>query len=72
MKQHFSTPKKPLQLQVVSVQSTDIPPKENLTYAKQTQTTTSGVTELRDGKPFYNNLPQVFLFQSFFAHVPKC
>ncbi|XP_045487615.1 cytoplasmic dynein 1 intermediate chain isoform X2 [Pieris rapae] len=43
------TPKKPPQLQVVSVQSTDIPPKENLTYAKQTQTTTSGVTELRDG-----------------------
>ncbi|XP_059052946.1 cytoplasmic dynein 1 intermediate chain isoform X9 [Achroia grisella] len=41
-------PKKPLQLQVVSVQSTDIPPKENVTYAKQTQTTTSGVTELRD------------------------
>ncbi|XP_052755455.1 cytoplasmic dynein 1 intermediate chain isoform X6 [Galleria mellonella] len=42
-------PKKPLALQVVSVQSTDIPPKENVTYAKQTQTTTSGVTELRDG-----------------------
>ncbi|RVE47417.1 hypothetical protein evm_007927 [Chilo suppressalis] len=42
-------PKKPPQLQVVSVQSTDIPPKENVTYAKQTQTTTSGVTELRDG-----------------------
>ncbi|XP_052755457.1 cytoplasmic dynein 1 intermediate chain isoform X8 [Galleria mellonella] len=41
-------PKKPLALQVVSVQSTDIPPKENVTYAKQTQTTTSGVTELRD------------------------
>lgn len=34
----------------VSVQSTDIPPKENVTYAKQTQTTASGVTELRDGK----------------------
>lgn len=41
-------PKKPPQLQVVSVQSTDIPPKENVTYAKQTQTTASGVTELRD------------------------
>ncbi|KAL0882067.1 hypothetical protein ABMA27_000644 [Loxostege sticticalis] len=41
--------KKPAQLQVVSVQSTDIPPKENVTYAKQTQTTASGVTELRDG-----------------------
>ncbi|XP_072939700.1 cytoplasmic dynein 1 intermediate chain isoform X7 [Epargyreus clarus] len=42
-------PKKVPQLQVVSVQSTDIPPKENVTYAKQTQTTASGVTELRDG-----------------------
>ncbi|XP_072939702.1 cytoplasmic dynein 1 intermediate chain isoform X9 [Epargyreus clarus] len=41
-------PKKVPQLQVVSVQSTDIPPKENVTYAKQTQTTASGVTELRD------------------------
>ncbi|CAG5052568.1 unnamed protein product [Parnassius apollo] len=40
--------KKPVQLQVVSVQSTDIPPKENVTYTKQTQTTASGVTELRD------------------------
>ncbi|XP_028165426.1 cytoplasmic dynein 1 intermediate chain isoform X5 [Ostrinia furnacalis] len=40
--------KKPNLLQVVSVQSTDIPPKENVTYAKQTQTTASGVTELRD------------------------
>lgn len=43
-----SASKKPPQLQVVPVQSTDIPPKENVTYAKQTQTTTSGVTELRD------------------------
>lgn len=33
----------------MSVQSTDIPPKENVTYAKQTQTTASGVSELRDG-----------------------
>ncbi|KAL4707628.1 hypothetical protein ACJJTC_014733, partial [Scirpophaga incertulas] len=41
--------KKSLQLQVVSVQSTDIPPKENVTYAKQTQTATTGGTELRDG-----------------------
>ncbi|XP_050562443.1 cytoplasmic dynein 1 intermediate chain isoform X16 [Spodoptera frugiperda] len=42
-------PKKAPTLQVVSVQSTDIPPKENVTYAKQTQTTASGVSELRDG-----------------------
>ncbi|XP_014289491.1 cytoplasmic dynein 1 intermediate chain isoform X20 [Halyomorpha halys] len=31
--------KKPAQLQVVSVQSTSIPPKETVTYTKQTQTT---------------------------------
>ncbi|XP_075971214.1 cytoplasmic dynein 1 intermediate chain short wing isoform X2 [Anticarsia gemmatalis] len=42
-------PKKAPSLQVVSVQSTDIPPKENVTYAKQTQTTATGGTELRDG-----------------------
>ncbi|XP_073942578.1 cytoplasmic dynein 1 intermediate chain short wing isoform X14 [Choristoneura fumiferana] len=41
--------KKSTQLQIISVQSTDIPPKENVTYAKQTQTTTSGITEIRDG-----------------------
>ncbi|KPJ05431.1 Cytoplasmic dynein 1 intermediate chain [Papilio xuthus] len=48
-------PKKPPALQVVSVQSTDIPPKESVTYAKQTQTTASGVTELRDDE--YNLNP---------------
>nr|XP_037868727.1 cytoplasmic dynein 1 intermediate chain isoform X9 [Bombyx mori] len=41
--------KQPQELQVVFVQSTDIPPKETVIYTKQTQTTTSGVTELRDG-----------------------
>ncbi|XP_004931218.1 cytoplasmic dynein 1 intermediate chain isoform X19 [Bombyx mandarina] len=40
--------KQPQELQVVFVQSTDIPPKETVIYTKQTQTTTSGVTELRD------------------------
>ncbi|XP_063619226.1 cytoplasmic dynein 1 intermediate chain-like [Cydia splendana] len=44
-----AAPKKAAQLQIISVQSTDIPPKENVTYAKQTQTTTSGITEIRDG-----------------------
>ncbi|GBP09590.1 Cytoplasmic dynein 1 intermediate chain [Eumeta japonica] len=43
-----TAPKKNVQLQVVSVQATDIPPKENVTYAKQTQTTASGGPELRD------------------------
>ncbi|XP_048479160.1 cytoplasmic dynein 1 intermediate chain isoform X7 [Plutella xylostella] len=41
--------KKAPTLQLVSVQSTDIPPKENVVYTKQTQTTTTGGTELRDG-----------------------
>lgn len=40
--------KKTSVLQVIAVQSTDIPPKENVTYAKQTQTSASGGTELRD------------------------
>ncbi|XP_048479173.1 cytoplasmic dynein 1 intermediate chain isoform X19 [Plutella xylostella] len=40
--------KKAPTLQLVSVQSTDIPPKENVVYTKQTQTTTTGGTELRD------------------------
>ncbi|XP_026738391.1 cytoplasmic dynein 1 intermediate chain isoform X11 [Trichoplusia ni] len=48
-------PKKLPALQVMSVQSTDIPPKENVTYAKQTQTTASGVSELRDDE--YNLNP---------------
>lgn len=39
--------KKPAQLQVVSVQSTSIPPKETVTYTKQTQTTHS--SNERDG-----------------------
>lgn len=47
-----SGPRKPPCLQVVSVQSTDIPPKEQVTYAKQTQTTTTGVVDVRDGKCF--------------------
>lgn len=33
---------KNVKLSVVSVQATNIPPKENVTYSKQTQTTTSG------------------------------
>ncbi|XP_065365846.1 cytoplasmic dynein 1 intermediate chain isoform X4 [Calliphora vicina] len=40
--------KKPLNLSVYNVQSTNIPPKETLTYSKQTQTQSSGGHE-RDG-----------------------
>lgn len=42
--------KKPAQLQVVSVQSTSIPPKETVTYTKQTQTTHS--SNERDAQAF--------------------
>jgi Cytoplasmic dynein 1 intermediate chain 2 len=35
---------------VVQVQVTNIQPKENVVYSKQTQTTSSGTHELRDGK----------------------
>ncbi|XP_046802733.1 cytoplasmic dynein 1 intermediate chain isoform X3 [Lucilia cuprina] len=37
-----SAGKKPLNLSVYSVQATNIPPKETLTYSKQTQTNSSG------------------------------
>lgn len=42
--------KKVPQLTVVPVQTTNIPPKEVVTYTKQTQTTNSG-HDVRDGKP---------------------
>lgn len=44
----FSAGKKPLNLSVYSVQATNIPPKETLTYSKQTQTNSTGGHE-RDG-----------------------
>lgn len=62
------------QLQVISVQSTDIPPKENVVYTKQTQTSTSGgVNELRDGKyPFCKHLCErfrcYFTVSKFYGH----
>uniref|UniRef100_A0A1I8P9S0 Uncharacterized protein n=1 Tax=Stomoxys calcitrans TaxID=35570 RepID=A0A1I8P9S0_STOCA len=43
-----SAGKKPLNLSVYSVQATNIPPKETLTYSKQTQTQSTGGHE-RDG-----------------------
>ena len=46
-----SAGKKPINLSVYSVQSTNIPPKETLTYSKQTQTNSSGGHE-RDGTYF--------------------
>ena len=47
----YSAGKKPINLSVYSVQSTNIPPKETLTYSKQTQTNSSGGHE-RDGTYF--------------------
>jgi hypothetical protein len=67
----FSAPrKKPINLSVVSVQATNIPPKETVVYTKQTQTTSTGTThEIRDGKLFFiqpkhivKTLPIFFLF----------
>lgn len=46
-----SKAKKAQALSVVQVQVTNIQPKENVVYTKQTQTTSSGTHhELRDGK----------------------
>lgn len=56
----YCSKKKSTQLSVVTVQSTSIAPKENVTYTKQTQTVTSTGHE-RDGKykaicnAFYNS-----------------
>ena len=46
----FFRKKKPAQLQFVSVQSTSIPPKETVTYTKQTQTTHT--SNERDGMQY--------------------
>lgn len=43
-------PKKPVNLCVVSVQATNIPPKETVTYTKQTQTSGSTGGLERDGE----------------------
>lgn len=48
--------KKEPQLCVVSIQTTNIPPKESVMYTKQTQTTTTG--HERDGEYFYFNFIQ--------------
>ncbi|XP_063696860.1 cytoplasmic dynein 1 intermediate chain isoform X6 [Culicoides brevitarsis] len=40
--------RKPVNLMVVSVQATDIPPKETVVYTKQTQTTQAGTGHERD------------------------
>lgn len=37
-------------LSIVHVQTTNIQPKENVTYTKQTQTTSTGTHEIRDGE----------------------
>lgn len=44
--------KKNVNLSIVSVQATNIPPKETVVYTKQTQTQSSGGHE-RDGKFFF-------------------
>lgn len=46
----FSSRKRQGALTMVSVQATNIPPKETVLYTKQTQTTSSGGGPERDGK----------------------
>lgn len=53
------TPKRATNLSVVAVQATEIPPREMVTYSKQTQTTTTGGVE-RDGA---YSIPSFMLFQ---------
>lgn len=45
--------KKAQSLMVVTVQATDIPPKETVLYTKQTQTTQAGTDHVRDGKTIF-------------------
>lgn len=48
--------KKPTALSVHTVQVTNIQPKENVVYTKQTQTTNSGTQHERDGEKLLRNL----------------
>ncbi|XP_062536541.1 cytoplasmic dynein 1 intermediate chain isoform X11 [Armigeres subalbatus] len=50
--------KKPINLSLVSVQATNIPPKETVVYSKQTQTTSTGGHE-RDGDDEENSLTHI-------------
>ncbi|XP_044761816.1 cytoplasmic dynein 1 intermediate chain isoform X20 [Coccinella septempunctata] len=54
--------KKPVQLTVVPVQTTNIPPKEVVSYTKQTQTTAS--SHERDGEDEESSLPHIGGFGS--------
>ncbi|XP_021706115.1 cytoplasmic dynein 1 intermediate chain isoform X13 [Aedes aegypti] len=53
-----TTRKKPINLSLVSVQATNIPPKETVVYSKQTQTTSTGGHE-RDGDDEENSLTHI-------------
>lgn len=62
----FSSGKKrAASLMVVTVQATDIPPKETVVYTKQTQTTQAGTDHVRDGKKILLNFINVLIFVSF-------
>ena len=56
-------------LSVVSVQATDIPPRETVTYTKQTQTTTTGGVERDGGYLSYSNC-RVFLSVTLSLDLP--
>lgn len=53
-------------LSIVHVQTTNIQPKENVTYTKQTQTTSTGTHEIRDGEYKKHILAAFKFFQEFF------
>ena len=48
--------RKPINLSLVSVQATNIPPKETVVYSKQTQTTSTGGHNERDGESFHYDI----------------
>lgn len=54
------TKKSATSLSVVSVQATDIPPRETVVYTKQTQTSNTGGVE-RDGESSLLRLLQLFI-----------
>jgi hypothetical protein len=57
-----SKTRKPAALSVVQVQVTNIQPKENVVYTKQTQTTNSGTQHERDGEALSRFSLEFFAF----------
>lgn len=64
--------RKPVNLMVVSVQATDIPPKETVVYTKQTQTTQAGTGHERDGKNIHFCITQNPFHSCFRSNPISC